>query len=67
MDEFGIGRLLGTSPILRIHCPICGSETNKNEARLVSGRLVHNYICKNDDCLRQRVFPNSEEWEEILS
>jgi DNA invertase Pin-like site-specific DNA recombinase len=67
MSEFGIARLLTTSPILRVHCPICGSKTVKNGTRFVSGQLVHNYLCKNDDCSRQRVFPNGEEWEEILS
>lgn len=69
---FGLFPVVESSSIVKLVCPDCGSEMDKNGQRDLDGELdVHNYICTNEECgedresPRQRKFPYLAEYERI--
>lgn len=69
---FGLFPVVESSPIVKLVCPNCGSEMDKNGQRDLDGDLkVHNYICTNEECgedrtsPRQRKFPYLREYEKM--
>ena len=64
--EFSMLSVFGSDPDLKLHCSECDTVMRKNGTVDLTGKTrIHNFECKNDDCGKQKRFPNLRAYNEI--